>query len=109
MLSVNVMIINTGEIAPTSILTLILCGHNQPRIAHGNVVTMLDKMEDAFYNLEKHSGTIYIAAGLGYRPFSEGMFEERMRADKDSETWEDILAEIHTKYQQDSKVHDGLG
>ena len=74
------------------------------RIAHSNAVTLIDSAEDLYYNLEKHSGTIYIAAGLGYRPFSEGMFEERMAADKDSEAWEDLLAEIHTKYQQDNKV-----
>ena len=74
------------------------------RVAHGNVVTMLDKLEDAFYNLEQHSGSIYIAAGQGYRPFSEGLFEERMSADKDSDMRLQILEEIHTKYQQDRKI-----
>ena len=72
--------------------------------AYGNVLTLIDNPENLYYNLDQHSGSIYIAAGLGYRPFSEGMFEERMRADKDSEAWEDLLAEIHTKYQQDRKV-----
>jgi len=74
------------------------------RVAHGNVNTMLDKVEDTFYNLEQHSGSIYIAAGLGYRPFSEGMFEERMSADKDPDRWTETLEDIHTKYQQDRKV-----
>ena len=30
--------------------------HTINQFAHGSVVTMLDKMEDAFYNLEQHSG-----------------------------------------------------
>lgn len=74
------------------------------RSAHSSVVTLIDNPEDAFYNLEKHSGSIYIAAGQGYRPFSEGLFFERLNAYAQREEHEELLEEIHTKYQQDRKV-----
>lgn len=74
------------------------------RSAHSNVVTLIDNPEDAFYNLEKHSGSIYIAAGQGYRPFSEGLFFERLNAYARRKEHEELLEEIHTKYQQDRKV-----
>jgi len=74
------------------------------RSAHSSVVTLIDNPEDAFYNLEKHSGSIYIAAGQGYRPFSEGLFSERLNAYAQREEHEELLEEIHTKYQQDRKV-----
>jgi tryptophan halogenase len=75
------------------------------RVAHGNTVVMLEDMEDAFYNLAQNSGSIYIAAGQGYRPFSEGMYHEKRSWQKmlDDE-WVDNIHDIHTKYQQDRKV-----
>jgi hypothetical protein len=65
---------------------------------------MLEGMETAFGNLEQHSGSIYIAAGQGYRPFSEGMYHEKKSTTPQLDEWENDIHDIHTKYQQDRKT-----
>ena len=62
--------------------------------------------DGAFFNLEQHSGSIYIAAGQGYRPFAEGSYKERLAAmnEEDRAEEEETLADIHAKYQQDRKI-----
>ena len=74
------------------------------RVAHGNTVVMLEGMENAFDNLEQHSGSIYIAAGQGYRPFSEGMYEEKKSVRSNLDEWMEDIHDIHTKYQQDRQT-----
>ena len=76
------------------------------RVAHANTVVLLEGLDSAFYNLEQHSGSIYIAAGQGYRPFAEGSYKERLAAmsEEDRAEEEETLADIHAKYQQDRKV-----
>ena len=71
------------------------------RTAHGNVVVMLEGMVNAFNNLEQHSGSIYIAVGQGYRPFSNGLYEENKSTNSDLKGHMDTIKDIHTKYQQD--------
>ena len=69
------------------------------RVAHNNIYELFDSPEKAFYNYEGQSGSIYILAGLGYRPISEGLFNE-----KACDETHELLEEIHAKYQQDRKI-----
>jgi len=70
--------------------------------AYNDVFNLLDGIENAFYDSAKLQGSIYIAAGQGFRPINETFYMEKAKYDVDSRL--DIVKEIHDKWQLDRQV-----
>jgi len=74
------------------------------RAAHTTIYSLLDNLENSFYNLQQNAGSIYIAAGLGYTPVPQGLFYERLTFQPNQAEIINDLHDTHTKYQQDREV-----
>ena len=70
----------------------------------GSVGTMnlIANVEKAYHDIDNMSGSIYIAAGLNYRPITASMYEEGLSYGEGTPS--DVLEDAHAKYQQDREV-----
>ena len=65
-------------------------------------MNMIANVERSYRDVESMSGSIYIAAGLNYRPITASMYKEGLTYGEG--TPPDMLEDAHAKYQQDRKV-----
>jgi flavin-dependent dehydrogenase len=70
--------------------------------ACADIQSLLNSCENSFYNQERLEGSIYIAAGLGYRPINEHLWHERV--DYDTTGKLEDLKDIHARYKQDQQI-----
>lgn len=70
--------------------------------AYNDVYNLLNSIENSFYDTARLEGSIYIAAGQGYRPINETFYQEKAQFDVDDRR--KVVEEIHTLWQQDRQV-----
>jgi tryptophan halogenase len=70
--------------------------------AHSDIQSLLNSIENSFYDSARLEGSIYIAAGMGYRPINEHLWHERV--DYDYKEQHKTLEDIHYKWNEDLKI-----
>lgn len=67
-------------------------------LGQSGIESLMNSVENSFFNEEKFAGFIYITAGQGYRPINPEIYKERSDIDRKS-----VVATIHEEYIRQRK------